>query len=235
MSIIVFHTCAHNPTGVDPTQEQWNVLFNICKTNNLIPFFDTAYQGFASGDLVKDAYPVRLFVDGGMEVFASQSYAKNMGLYSERIGALNVITKSEHAAAALKGELMRITRSFCSNCPSHGARIVSMILTNPQMFQDWVSELKEVVARILKMRKMLQDELEAIKTPGKWDHITKQIGMFSYTGLDAEQSERMVKKHHVYMAKSGRISVPGLRESNVKYMAKCIKEVVEWKINGKKD
>lgn len=234
-SIIVFHTCAHNPTGVDPTEEEWEKIADLCITKHFIPFFDTAYQGFASGDLERDSFSVRLFEKKGIEFLSSQSYAKNMGLYNERIGAINVVCKSEHAAKAVQSEIELVVRPDYSNPPSHGAFIVAKILTTPELFAEWKQEVKEVSDRIIKMRKLLKETLEKIGCSGTWDHITKQIGMFSFTGLDEDQSQRMIEKHHVYMLKNGRISIPGLRESNVEYVAKAIKEVVDWKANGKKD
>lgn len=233
-SIILFHTCAHNPTGVDPTPEEWEKIADLCIKKHFIPFFDTAYQGFASGDLVKDATSVRLFEKKGIEFLASQSYAKNMGLYNERIGAINVVCKSEKAAKAVQSEIELVVRPDYSNPPSHGAFIVAKILTTPELFKEWNDEVKMVSSRIIKMRKLLKENLEKIGAPGKWDHITKQIGMFSFTGLDADQSQRMIDKHHIYMLKNGRISIPGLRDSNVEYVAKAIKEVVDWKAAGKK-
>lgn len=233
-SIILFHTCAHNPTGVDPSREQWDALADLCIEKKLVPFFDTAYQGFASGDLVNDGYSVRLFARKGMEMLASQSFAKNMGLYGERIGSINIICRDADTATRIQSQMKIIVRKMYSNPPMHGAKIVATILGDPELFAEWESELKAIVGRILLMRKSLHDALVENGCPGNWDHITKQIGMFSFTGLDPDQSDRMVNVHHIYMLSTGRISIAGLTSGSVKYVADCIKEVVEWKLNGKK-
>ena len=232
-SVFLFHTCAHNPTGVDPTHEQWDEIADLCLQKKIVPFFDTAYQGFASGDLINDAYSVRLFARKGLELLAAQSFAKNMGLYGERVGAINIVCKDSEAVPRVLSQVKITVRTMYSNPPMHGAKIVATILGDKELFNQWVSELKDVVARILRMRQSLRDALIANGCPGNWDHITKQIGMFSFTGLDPDQSDRMLNLHHVYMLRTGRISIAGLTSGSVQYVADCIKEVVEWKMNGK--
>ena len=234
-SIILFHTCAHNPTGVDPTHEQWDELAELCIQKKLIPFFDTAYQGFASGDLVNDGYSVRLFASKGIEMLAAQSFAKNMGLYGERVGTINIIAKDADTAVRIQSQMKIIVRKMYSNPPIHGAKIVATILGDKELFEEWTVELKAIVGRILKMRESLHNALIENGCPGNWDHITKQIGMFSFTGLDPDQSDRMLNKHHIYMLRTGRISLAGLTSGSVQYVADCMKEVVLWKLNGKKE
>lgn len=232
-SIYLFHTCAHNPTGVDPTQEQWDEIADLCVAKKLVPFFDTAYQGFASGDLVADGYSVRLFARKGIEMLAAQSFAKNMGLYGERVGTINIICHDEETAVRVLSQMKIIVRKMYSNPPIHGAKIVATILGDPTLFNEWVEELKAIVGRILTMRQSLYDALQANECPGSWEHIIKQIGMFSFTGLDPDQSDRMLNMHHIYMLRTGRISLAGLTSGSVQYVADCIKEVVLWKQNGK--
>ena len=234
-SIILFHTCAHNPTGVDPTHEQWDELAELCIQKKLIPFFDTAYQGFASGDLVNDGYSVRLFASKGIEMLAAQSFAKNMGLYGERVGTINIIAKDADTAVRIQSQMKIIVRKMYSSPPIHGAKIVATILGDNELFEEWTVELKAIVGRILKMRESLHNALIENGCPGNWDHITKQIGMFSFTGLDPDQSDRMLNKHHIYMLRTGRISLAGLTSGSVQYVADCMKEVVLWKLNGKKE
>ena len=232
-SAFVFHACAHNPTGVDPSHEQWDEIADLCVQKKILPFFDTAYQGFASGDLINDAYSVRMFARKGLELLASQSFAKNMGLYGERIGAINIVCKDSEEVPRVLSQVKIIVRTMYSNPPMHGAKIVATILGDKALFEEWVSELKAVVARILRMRQGLYDALLANGCPGNWEHIIKQIGMFTFTGLDPEQSDRMLNVHHIYMLRTGRISVAGLTSGSLQYVADCIKEVVEWKMNGK--
>lgn len=181
--MILLHVCAHNPTGVDPTPEQWAKIADVMQEKKHFPLFDSAYQGYASGDLDRDAYSVRLFVDRGFELFCTQSYAKNLGLYGERIGALNVVLAKPELVEATKSQLRIIIRTMYSSPPAHGARIVATILGNKQYFDAWLAELVEMSNRIKQMRQLLFDRLTANGTPGKWNHIVDQIGMFSFTGL----------------------------------------------------
>ncbi|KAF7284028.1 glutamate oxaloacetate transaminase 1 [Rhynchophorus ferrugineus] len=225
-AVIILHACAHNPTGCDPTQEQWKQIASVIKDKKLFPFFDSAYQGFASGDLDKDAWAVRYFVTQGFELFCAQSYAKNFGLYNERTGNLSVVMNNPSEVPAVKSQITLTVRGMYSNPPSHGARIVSHVLSNKELYNQWRDNIKTMSSRIIEMRKRLREELERLGTPGSWNHITDQIGMFSYTGLNEAQSEHMVKKHHIYMLKSGRISMCGLTPSNVEYVAKSINETL---------
>jgi aspartate/tyrosine/aromatic aminotransferase len=185
-SVILLHAAAHNPTGVDPSQDQWRQIADVMKKRDLIPFFDTAYQGFASGCLERDAFAIRLFMERGFQMLVSQSYAKNMGLYGERIGALHVVCLNTKTADNVLSQLKLIIRPMYSSPPMHGALIVTKILSNPEYFQRWKNELNAISNRIITIRKLLRDELESLKTPGTWEHITNQIGMFSYTGLNGK-------------------------------------------------
>jgi aspartate aminotransferase len=206
-SIILLHASAHNPTGVDPTQDQWRQIAELMKTKKLIPYFDTAYQGFASGDLEKDAFPIRLFNQMGFQMLVSQSYAKNMGLYGERVGALHVVCHNPKTAEKVLSQLKLVIRPMYSNPPQHGALIVHRVLSNPEYYKRWAQELADVSKRIIEVRHLLRKNLEDLKTPGTWEHITDQIGMFSYTGLNEKICETLINKYHVYMLKNGRISL----------------------------
>ncbi|VDN51627.1 unnamed protein product [Dracunculus medinensis] len=141
-SIIILHGCAHNPTGMDPTHDQWKLIAQIIKKKNLFPFFDLAYQGFASGDLDADSWPIRYFVEQNIELFVAQSFAKNFGLYNERIGNLTVVVNDPSVLPAFKSQMSLVIRANWSNPPSHGSRIVAMILTTPAMRQQWLDSMK---------------------------------------------------------------------------------------------
>lgn len=182
-SIILLHPCAHNPTGCDPTEEQWKKIAEICLRRNLIPFFDSAYQGFASGDFEKDAFSIRYFISQGLNMIISQSFAKNFGLYGERVGALHFVCDSPDLAQKVKSQAQIIVRTMYSNPPKHGALIVDTIYRNPALFREFLAELKGISGRIVETRHLLKDELTKLNVPGDWSHITSQIGMFSYTGL----------------------------------------------------
>lgn len=185
-SIVLLHVCAHNPTGVDPTALQWTMIAARMKARDLFPFFDSAYQGFASGSLEQDAFSIRYFTEHGFQLVAAQSFAKNMGLYGERTGCSHIVCKSTETAVKVQSQLKNLIRAMYSSPPIHGARIAANILNSKANFEEWQAELKEVSLRIIKMRSALKEELIALETPGKWDHITSQIGMFSYTGLNAK-------------------------------------------------
>jgi len=225
-SIFMLHACAHNPTGVDPTQEQWRGISRAIKSKGHICWFDSAYQGFASGDLDKDAYSIRYFLAEGHDIMASQSYAKNFGLYGERVGTFSVVAGSPANAKAIMTQINIIIRNLYSNPPKHGAEIVKTVLKSPELTASWRKELKEMSERILAMRSALRGAIEKLGTPGDWSHITSQIGMFSFTGLTKAQSEEMINTHHVFMLKNGRISMAGINTKNVNYVAKAINSVV---------
>lgn len=202
-SIIVLHACAHNPTGVDLTQDQWKQVAVVLRERQHFPFFDTAYQGFASGDLSRDSWAIRYFVDQGFELCIAQSFAKNFGLYGQRTGAFHFVSApgpdASTANANIASQLAILQRSEISNPPAYGARIASRILNDPQLFAEWEEDLRTMSGRIAEMRKGLRERLEAKGTPGNWEHITSQIGMFSFTGLTEEQVKILREKWHVYM------------------------------------
>lgn len=225
-SIVLLHVCAHNPTGVDPTLDQWKQIAEVCKDRRLYPFFDCAYQGFVSGDLDKDGTGLRYFLDQGFEMVISQSFAKIMGLYGERTGALHVVCGDKDTAEKVLSQLKVVVRVNYSSPPAHGARIASLILNEEPLRKQWLGELVAVTDRITRMRKLLRENLEKIGAPGTWNHVTDQIGMFSFTGLTPAQSQAMVKEHSIYMTNNGRISVCGLTQANVGYVAQCIKDVL---------
>ena len=225
-AVIVLHSCAHNPTGIDPSEDQWKQIADLMEKKKLFPFLDCAYQGFASGDLEKDAKSVRYFASRGFELFAAQSFAKNFGLYSERAGNLVVITKNVATVAAIKSQFTILVRGNYSNPPAHGCRIVHRVLTDPALYEEWKENVKSMASRIQDMRKALRSKLEANGAPGPWNHITDQIGMFSYTGLSPDQCIFLVNEKHIYLPKSGRVSICGLTTNNVDYVAESIKEAM---------
>ncbi|KAK5816355.1 aspartate aminotransferase [Linnemannia elongata] len=227
-SIILLHACAHNPTGVDPSQAQWDELSQVVKDAGHFAFFDMAYQGFASGDTDKDAYALRKFVKDGHLVALSQSFAKNMGLYGERTGTFSLVTSSTEERARVDSQIKIVVRPMYSNPPVNGARIVSTVLNNPELNSEWLGEVKLMADRIITMRSQLKNHLvNDYKSKLNWDHITNQIGMFCYTGLTPEQVEKLKYEHHVYLTKDGRISVAGISSHNVAYLAKAIHEVTK--------
>lgn len=229
-SIILLHACAHNPTGVDPSEDQWKQIAEIMREKKLFPFFDCAYQGFASGSLSQDNFAIRYFIEQGFELIIAQSFAKNFGLYGERAGAFHFVASpspnAQDVAKRVASQLAILQRSEISNPPAYGARIASIVLNDDALFSEWENDLLTMSGRIIDMRKALKSHLDKLQTPGTWDHITSQIGMFSFTGITEKQVLKIREKWHVYMTKNGRISMAGLNTGNVEYVAKALDDVV---------
>ena len=226
-SIILLHACAHNPTGVDPTPDQWIKIAEACKKRNLFVFFDMAYQGFATGDVNRDAHAVRYFVESGHNICLSQSFAKNMGLYGERVGAFTVICQDQDEAARVLSQLKILVRPMISNPPIHGARIATKILSDSKLRQQWLVDVKGMADRIITMRTQLRDLLIKNGSKRNWDHIVNQIGMFCFTGISPEQVERLTKEFSIYLTKDGRISMAGISSKNIEYLAHALHEVTK--------
>ncbi|KRY31156.1 Aspartate aminotransferase, mitochondrial, partial [Trichinella spiralis] len=221
-SIVLLHACAHNPTGVDPSPEQWQKISNIVKEKELFPLFDMAYQGFATGDIDRDAFAVRLFLKNGHKLALAQSFSKNMGLYGERVGALTFITENEEEASRVLSQLKILIRPMISNPPIHGARIAHLLLTDPVLRNEWLSDLKVMTSRIIKCRKTLAELLEKHGSKRQWKHIVQQTGMFCYSGLNETQVRRLIEEFSIYLTKDGRISIAGISSKNIQYLANAI-------------
>ena len=192
-SVILLHACAHNPTGIDPTLGQWAIIADVLKEKNHFPFFDFAYQGFATGNLDQDASAIRLFVDRGFECLVAQSFSKNLGLYCERLGCLCVVTNNANRVAPIKSQLERIVRAVFSNPPAHGSRVASIIFNDQQLYKEWQDELRAMSHRLHAMREGLYTALIENNTPGDWSHLQSQIGMFSFLGLSSKKSSSHFK------------------------------------------
>ncbi|TXG58938.1 hypothetical protein EZV62_016767 [Acer yangbiense] len=223
-SFFLLHPCAHNPTGVDPTEEQWREISYQFKVKNHFPFFDMAYQGFASGDLDKDARAIRIFLKDDHLVGCAQSFAKNMGLYGHRVGCLSILCADSNQVGSIRSQLQRIARAMYSSPPVHGVLLVSTILSDPYLKSLWIEEVKTMANRIRGMRTTLQDSLERLDSPLNWEHITNQVGMFCFSGLTPDQVDRLAREFHIYMTHDGRISMAGVTTGNVSYLANAIHE-----------
>uniref|UniRef100_A0A672SG99 Aspartate aminotransferase n=1 Tax=Sinocyclocheilus grahami TaxID=75366 RepID=A0A672SG99_SINGR len=232
-SVIVLHACAHNPTGVDPRPEQWKEMAALIKKRNLLVFFDMAYQGFASGDIDRDAWAVRYFIEQGHNVLLSQSFAKNMGLYGERVGGFTVVCKDAEEAKRVESQLKILIRPIYSNpllqpFPSQTQPMrTELYRLSLYCFSLRLVEVKDMADRIIKMREMLVSNLKKEGSTQNWQHVTDQIGMFCFTGLKPEQVERLIKEFSIYMTKDGRISVAGVTSANVGYLAHAIHAVTK--------
>lgn len=226
-AVVLLHLCAHNPSGIDPTKAQWKELAALFKEKSLFPLFDSAYLGFATGDLDADAWPFRYFLDEQLEPWACVSFSKNFGLYSERTGAVHATVESKEAGQAVVGHLKKVARAMYSNPPAFGARVVATVLGDDQLRQEWFDTLKIMSSRINDMRLALKAKLDALNTGRDWSHITSQIGMFSYTGLTKSEVLKIRSKWAVYMLDSGRVSMAGINTKNVDRLATAIADVLE--------
>jgi aromatic-amino-acid transaminase len=224
-TIVVLHSCCHNPTGVDLTNEQWVKVLGIVSSRGLIPFLDLAYQGFADG-LDADAYAARLFADAMSPVFLSSSFSKSFSLYGERVGALSVVTGGEEEAKRVLSNLKRIVRTNYSNPPTHGAQMVAAVLGDAELKKLWDKELGGMRDRIKEMRRKLVDGIHSRVPGADWSFILRQRGMFSYTGLTKEQVLRLRKDNSIYAIESGRVCVAALNSKNVDYCADAIAKVI---------
>ncbi|PSK46506.1 hypothetical protein B9Z65_5474 [Elsinoe australis] len=236
--VVILHACAHNPTGIDLTRDQWSNLAQLFKLKKLFAFFDSAYQGFATGDLEADAWAVRHFqqtlLDPSEDASAqpaglciAQSFAKNFGLYGERAGAFHLTLPANVPTAGAKSQLLRIVRAEISNPPLFGARIVQIVLSDARLRGMWEQDLRTMAGRIKGVRALLRREIEKHPGVGDWGHIESQIGMFSYTGLGEKHVRLLIEEYHIYLMKSGRVSMSGLNPGNVKYVGDAIADVVK--------
>lgn len=232
-SIIVLHSCAHNPTGQDPSPDQWKQILEVVQRKGHLAAFDSAYQGFASGDLDKDAASIRLFADKTDRIVLFQSFAKNFGLYGERAGNLNILTSSPKEAEIVQSRLKGVARPMYSNPPIHGARIVDIVLGDKDLTKSWHDDLKMMSGRMSAMRTGLVKNLKDAGSTQDWSHVTNQIGMFAYTGLSLKQVTELREKDAIYMTADGRISICGLNTGNLKYIADCFHRVTKDKGIGR--
>jgi aspartate aminotransferase len=225
--VVMFHACAHNPTGVDPLPEQWSAMSAICKERGLFPIFDMAYQGFASGNTDFDATALRQFVADGHNPMLCQSYAKNMGLYGERIGAFTVVTESAEEAKKVESQLKILIRPMYSNPPVHGARLAATVMGDAALNEQWLGEVKTMADRIITMRADLKQHLTDFGSVHNWDHVVNQIGMFCFTGMTPAQVDKMAADWSIYLTQDGRISIAGVSSGNVKYLAEAMHDVTK--------
>ncbi|WP_457351044.1 amino acid aminotransferase [Roseateles sp. P5_D6] len=224
-SIVVMHACCHNPTGVDLTQDQWRALVPVIRERGLLPFLDLAYQGYGDG-IDEDAFAPRLLADEGLSFLIANSFSKSMSLYGERCGGLSVVCPDADQAARVLGQMKFMIRRNYSNPPMHGGQVVAKVLTTPVLREMWEAEVADMRERIQSMRRQLHDVLAA-KLPGRdFSYFLTQRGMFSYTGLTAEQAERLKTEFGVYILRSGRMCVAGLNTRNVEATAEAMAAVL---------
>lgn len=223
--VILFHGCCHNPTGIDPTPDQWKKIAEAATARGVLPLIDFAYQGFADG-ISEDAAGLAAFCKPGCEFLVCSSFSKNFSLYRERVGALFAVAPTAESATAVQSQLDKVIRANYSNPPGHGAEVVAVILKDGALRKQWEGEVTTMRSRINDMRKRLVAALKAKGVPGDYSFIEKQRGMFSFSGLTKPQVELLRDKYGIYIVGSGRINVAGLTTKNVDHVAECIKAVV---------
>jgi len=224
-TVVVLHACCHNPTGYDITAAQWDEVIAVVKAKGLTPFLDMAYQGFGYG-IAEDGAVIGKFADAGLDFFVSTSFSKSFSLYGERVGALSVLCANKEEASRVLSQLKIVIRTNYSNPPTHGGAIVAGVLGNPELRALWEAELGEMRVRIKAMRQKLVDGLKAAGVKQDMSFITKQIGMFSYSGLSKDQMVRLRNEFGVYGTDTGRMCVAALNSKNIDYVCASIAKVV---------
>lgn len=223
--IVLFHGCCHNPTGIDPTAEQWSALAEMSLANGWLPLFDFAYQGFARG-LEEDAEGLRIFAASHQELIVASSYSKNFGLYNERVGAFTLVASNAEIASTAFSQVKSTIRANYSNPPAHGAAVVATILSNDALRAIWEQELTDMRQRIQRMRQLFVNTLQEKGARGDFSFIINQNGMFSFSGLTKDQVIRLRDEFGVYAVNSGRVNVAGMTPDNMAPLCEAIVAVL---------
>ncbi len=224
-TVVVLHACCHNPTGYDLTPAQWEQVVAAVKARGLVAFLDMAYQGFGEG-IAEDGAVIQQFLAAGLDFFVSTSFSKSFSLYGERVGALSVVCASADETAKVLSQLKIVIRTNYSNPPTHGAQVVATVLGTPALRSMWEEELAGMRVRIKAMRGALVAALKAAGVTADLEFVTRQKGMFSYSGLNAAQMQRLRSEFGIYGVDSGRICVAALNEKNLPAVAAAMATVM---------
>jgi aspartate/tyrosine/aromatic aminotransferase len=223
--VVLMHACCHNPTGADPTEEEWRAIADIIVERKLLPMVDIAYQGFAAG-LEEDAFIIRHLADKVPEMIVCNSCSKNFGLYRDRVGELLIVTPDAATRNAVQSQANNYVRTMYSMPPDHGAAVVALILNDEEMRADWEAEVEAMRTRLFDMRALLHEKL-AEAAPGRdFSHIVRARGMFSFLGVSEQQVEQLKKDYAVYMVGSSRINIAGITPANVDHIARSVAAVL---------
>ena len=223
--VVLLHGCCHNPTGVDPDSEQWQTIAAVLSDRGALPLIDFAYQGLASG-LREDTTGLLAMCRPDHELLICNSFSKNFGLYNERVGGLTIVTRSQETAARVLSQVKRCIRTNYSNPPAHGATIVTVVLNDLDLRRQWEGEIKQMRNRIASMRRLFVETLEAKGAKVDMSFVTRQHGMFSYTGLTKDRVQTLREKHSIYIVDDGRMNVAGMTEANMAYLCDAIAAVL---------
>lgn len=219
--IVLLHACCHNPSGVDPSEDEWRSIADVIEERDLVPFIDMAYQGFARS-LADDAFIVRHLAGRVPEMIVSNSCSKNFGLYRDRVGSLSVLMPDKASRDIVNSQMNNVVRTIYSVPPDHGAVVVAMILGDPELKAAWRVELAEMRRRLREMREMLHESLKEKAPAHDFSHLVRAVGMFCFLGINEDQVNRLKKDFGVYMVGSSRINTAGITAHNVNYLADSI-------------
>lgn len=222
---VLLHGRCHNPTGVDPTPEQWEKIVEVFQRRPIMPFLDFAYQGFGTG-LEEDASAIRLFAASGVEMVVSSSFSKNMGLYRERAGALTLVSANAEVNTKVMSQVKLTVRANYSNPPSHGGQIVRTVLAEPELRDLWRQEVTTMRERIFQMRKLFVETMKAKGVQRNFDFLLEQKGMFSFSGIQKAEVQQLQDRFGIYMTATGRINVAAMTPGNMDYLCASIAEVL---------
>ncbi|MBV7394495.1 aromatic amino acid transaminase [Mameliella sediminis] len=219
--IVLVHGCCHNPTGANLNLTQWQALIDLLLKTGATPMVDIAYQGFGDG-LEEDAAAVRLIASSVPECLIAASCSKNFGIYRERTGLLMAVAQDGGAKKLNQGTLNYLNRQNFSFPPDHGARLVTMVLTDDALRADWQAELEEMRNGMLGLREQLAGELQRLSGSDRFGFLAQHRGMFSRLGADPEQVEALRRDHGVYMVGDSRMNIAGLNAETVPILAEAI-------------
>ncbi|MDH3482359.1 MAG: aspartate/tyrosine/aromatic aminotransferase [Gammaproteobacteria bacterium] len=223
--LVLLHACCHNPSGLDPSEDEWRAIADVIVERELVPFVDMAYQGFAES-LGADAFAVRHMAERVSEMIVTNSCSKNFGLYRDRVGTLSILAADEASRDTVYSQVNNVVRTIYSVPPDHGAVVVATILNDPELKAAWRVELATMRARLREMRVLLTDALQARAPEHDFSHLVRAVGMFCFLGVTADQVARLKKDYGVYMVDSSRINIAGITAHNVNYLADAIAAVL---------
>ncbi|KAJ8285876.1 hypothetical protein GJAV_G00031980 [Gymnothorax javanicus] len=222
LSVIMLSAPGHFPTGADLSQEDWKLIAEVMVRRRLLPFFLMPSEGLCMGDPELDSWPVRHFASTGMELLCAQAFSHNFGLYGEQVGHLLLVLRQNSTLLAIQSQVERLVRTLWSHPPVAGARVVATVLSNPAHLVEWREGVKSAVERCMLVREMLREKLRILGTPGCWDHLIQQRGVYCCSGLNAQQVEYLSKKRHVYLLPNGCLNVSCINNYNLDYVAESI-------------
>jgi len=224
--VVLLHACCHNPSGLDPSEDDWRAITEVIVERGLVPFIDMAYQGFAD-DLDSDAFAVRHLAARVPEMIVSTSCSKNFGLYRDRVGTLSLLSADSATRDIVSSQVNNLVRTIYSVPPDHGAAVVSVILHDPELRRDWIAELTEMRERLQRMRALLSEALQQKAPQHDFSHLARATGMFCFLGISAAQVATLKRDYGVYMVDSSRINIAGITTQNVDYLATSIAATLE--------